>query len=218
MGRTKKKVVVEDTLDFESRVEEEIKDKEELKNSKDVLKRDKSEDRKNKRLEQQRKRDKFRKNNVEIQIMCNLTNSTYIYVNPKTGYECKLEHFGQTDFILFEDLFTMARFSRSHLENYWIIITEVLDDELTLEDLIEVLGIQDIYKNEEMMYEDNLDYILKETDLNEFTNIIDNVNENYRNVIMNRAIGLYNASKFNDISRLRILIKDEEALADILEI
>ena len=220
MARPRKKIV-EENLDFESRIEKETKVQGEAKkeNAESLRKED---ERKRKMLARKEKirliRDKFKKNNTEIQIMCNLTNCSYIYKDPKSGNEYKMDKFGQTDFITFNDLYTMARLSRAHLEKYWIVITEVLDDEATIQDLIEVLQIEDIYTNEEMMYEDNLDYILKETDLNEFTHIVDNINENYKEAIMNRAIGLYNASKFNDISRLRILIQDEDKLADMLEL
>jgi hypothetical protein len=218
MGRPRKKLV-EENLDFEARVDEEIKNKEsEIKTSDNVLKREGKTARQNSKLRQKELRDKFRKGNIEIQVMCNLTNCNYIYIDNKSGNIYRFERFGQVDFMPFDDLYTMSRFSRKHLEKYWIIITEVLDDELTIEDLIQVLGIQDVYSNEEMMYDDNLDYILKETDLSEFENIIANVNENYKKAIENRAIGLYNAKKFNDISRLRVLIGDEDKLADILEI
>lgn len=218
MARPKKTITIDENLDFEARVEETNNKIIETKVSTDVLTRDNKEVRQNNKLKQKDIRDKFRKSNIEIQIMCNLTNYNYIYEDNKSGNIYKFDKFGQTDFISFDDLYTMSRFSRTHLEKYWIIITEVLDEELTIEDLIEVLQIQDIYSNEEMMYEDNLDYILTDTDLSEFENIIDNINENYKKAIENRAIGLYNAKKFNDISRLRVLIKDEDKLADILEI
>ncbi len=221
MARPRKKVV-EENLDFESRIEKETKTQDKIKSEKVESFRKEEDERKRERLARKEKirqlRDKFKKNNTEIQIMCNLTNCSYIYKDPKSGNEYKMDKFGQTDFITFNDLYTMARLNRTHLEKYWIVIIEVLDDEATIQDLIEVLQIEDIYTNEEMMYEDNLDYILKETDLNEFTHIVDNINENYKQAIMNRAIGLYNASKFNDISRLRILIKDEDELADMLEL
>ena len=173
------------------------------------------------RLENQRRREvreKIKKD-TEIVIMNNCSNGSFFYRCPVKGIPIEFDKFGQETYITYEDLSVMQRQRRGILEKYWIIPVDVSSDEVTIEEVLETLGLDRLY-TADMFYSDNLDYILLETKSHEFNNMIHDSNVKYAEMLAERAIVLYRVGKFTDVNRMKILaekIGNKELFADLLE-
>lgn len=158
-----------------------------------------------KRKEQREKRKLFN-DNLEILLFCNAGNTEVIFKTESQGHtNTYVMTFGDTQWVTFNELRQIK--NTSMLKNYILKPIDINIDELTLEDVLQELGIQDLYEDEEMLYEDNLNYILNGLDYNKFKLYVDSVNPRYLNRIVDLAIEQAKKGGFSDANKRMYLEK-----------
>jgi hypothetical protein len=136
-------------------------------------------------------------------VYCNAGNTTVIYDCNKTGMSYTFKY-GDMEYLTFEELKSMKSEASGLLENYILIPIDVNSDDYTIEDILRVLRIDDLY-TEEMLIDGNIDYILNNSKINVFKSIIDNSSKQYLRMILDRALELAKTEKLNDLSKMSYL-------------
>ena len=158
-----------------------------------------------KRKEQREKRKLFN-DDLEILLFCNAGNTEVIFKTESQGHtNTYVMTFGDTQWVTFNELRQIK--NTSMLKNYILKPIDINIDELILEDVLQELGIQDLYEDEEMLYEDNLNYILNGLDYNKFKLYVDSVNPRYLNRIVDLAIEQAKKGGFSDANKRMYLEK-----------
>ena len=174
-----------------------------------------------------REKKKLFTDDLEISMFCNVGNSECVYQDKKNNVY-KTMRFGDTEYFTFKELKEMRTRQGGFLTKYILIPYDVYSDDLTIEDVVEELGIAKLYEDD-MLYAESIDELLLEVDYNTFTRTIDNLiacksnktekgKVNYFNRILDRAIELAGEGEFNDIRRqvyLREIIGKSEPEDDI---
>lgn len=143
------------------------------------------------------------KNDLPILVYCNAGNTTVIFDCPKTGMNYKFKY-GDMEYLTFEELKSMKSEAVGLLENYILIPIDVNSEEYTLNDVLRILRIEDLY-TEEMLIDGNIDYILNNTKLNVFKSIVNECSKRYLRMILDRALELAKTEQLNDLSKMSYL-------------
>jgi hypothetical protein len=143
------------------------------------------------------------KNDLPILVYCNAGNTTVVYDCPKTGMSYKFKY-GDMEYLTFEELKSMKSEASGLLENYILIPIDVNSEEYTIDDVLRILRIDDLY-TEEMLIDGNIDYILNNTKLNVFKSIVNDCSKNYLRMILDRALELAKTEQLNDLSKMSYL-------------
>lgn len=174
------------------------------------------------RAERQRKvevRNRIKKENVEVVMMNTITTGQVYYKCPRTGTTYEFNEFGDTDYFDYEVLSQMKNEHPKMLTDYVLVPVSVMHEDITLEEVLEVLGLDKIY-DEDMLYEDNLDTILNMNEKS-LERILDrNHNEKYLNRLAERAIAKFKIDKIDE-EKLAIIMdyvpNGESLLVDVTE-
>ena len=216
MGRKRQEA---DYVEVKEEIKVETVAKEEVKKVEEKVVDERLEKRRQENKRRREVREKIKKD-TEIIIMNNCSNGSFFYRCPVTKMPVEFDEFGQETDITFEMLDIMQRQKRGILEKYWIIPIDVNSDEVTIEEVLEVLGIQRLY-TEDMFYSDNLDYILLDTKLDKFESMIEGINVKYAEMLAERAVSLANQNRFSNISKMKVLankVGNKELFANIIEL
>lgn len=157
-----------------------------------------------------------KRKSLEVEIM-NLSTGEVFYECPKTRYKFNLNKVGAKESVELDILTTLVNRSRGFFENHLITIVDFEDDEFTVEDLLEYLGLKDIYNGIENTDIDYINEIL-EKDVYDFEKFIDTLASPVLiERIAERAILLYSKGKFDSHTKRRILSK-KLGLEDIFDV
>lgn len=152
---------------------------------------------------------------LTVEVVANVGN--FIYQCPSTGILYKIENYGDTELLPYDVFKTMCNRSRKILEKYWIIPIAVYgDDEITLEEVMEVLKIDGIYE-EDMFIENNIDDILLGYSAKEISQFLKEYNKNYKDLIIERAVKLAEEGKLSDNTKRLVLKKENKDLEEVFE-
>lgn len=150
---------------------------------------------------------------LTVEIIANVGN--FIYECPSTGILYELNNYGDTELLPYEVFKMMCNRHRKILERYWIIPVGVYgDEEVSLKDVMEVLKIDNIYE-EDMFIENNIDDILLGYGAKEIAQFLREYNENYKELIIERAVELAKEGKLNDNTKRLVLKKENEDLEEV---
>lgn len=143
---------------------------------------------------------------VEVEIM-SLTDSDIVYECPKTNYRFVLDSIGQKETLELDLLFVMANKYRGFFTKHLITITDFDDDDYTIEDLLDYLGLTDIYDGIENTDGDYIKDIL-ELDNYDFEKLINTKGtvELYMR-LAERMVYLFDKGKFNDYTKSDIIAR-----------
>ena len=172
------------------------------------------------KLERQRQRElrKSISDDTQIMFFCADGNAEVTYECPNT-HEKWVMRYGDTDWMTFSQLKTMKQMHKGMLENYLFIPIDVDDDRFTIDDVFKILGIENLY-NDEMLFEDNIDYILNNLDYKTFTLVLNDFNTKYVKKIIDRSIELAVKNEFNDANKrayIESLVGQEEMYMDAIK-
>lgn len=200
MPRVKKSIEngIDETKKEKRSLEEIMAEKEEvLNNSMSELEKRRSERRKQSELF------KSISNDLPILMYCNAGNTTVVFDCPKTGMSYKFKY-GDMEYLTFEELKSMKSEASGLLENYILIPIDVNSDDYTIDDVLKILRIEDLY-TEEMLIDGNIDYVLNNTKLNVFKSIVQDSSKRYLRMILDRALELAKTEQLNDLSKMSYL-------------
>lgn len=156
------------------------------------------------------------KKSLEVDIM-SLSTGEIFYECPKTRYKFNLNKLGSKESIELDTLTTLVNRSRGFFENHLITIVDFEDDEYTVDDLIEYLGIRDVYDKIENTDTDYIAEILNK-DNYDFEKFISTCsNQMIIKRLAERAIYLYSRNEF-DSHKKRIILSKAMGMDDIFDV
>lgn len=150
---------------------------------------------------------------VEVVIVSNTLNSFY-YENPRMAQVVDLQHINDEEYVTVGDLRTILNTSRSVLEGFSILITEVLSDKYTLEDVITFLGLDEKYeeyysltgkKQGSPAEVKDIKEFLMNAPINAFEKTMENIGDKLRSKVIETAITLFKLKEFGDYNKMRII-------------
>ena len=147
-----------------------------------------------------------KKKSLEVEIM-SLTNSTIVYECPKTGYKFTLNGVGATESIELDLLTTMANRYKGFFRDHLLTIVDFEDDDFTIEEVMEYLGILSFYEQVENKDMDYINVILNDMDNYEFEKLITTCSPSLVTRVGERAIELYKRGKFDSHTKPKLIGK-----------
>lgn len=160
-----------------------------------------------------------KRKSMEVDII-NLSTGEIFYECPKTRYKFTLSKLGSKESIELDVLTTLANRNRGFFESHLITIVDFEDEDFTAEDIVEYLGLKDIYTGIENT---DVDYIgdilnLDNYDFEKF--IKTESNRLLTERIAERAIFMYMRGKFDSHTKRRILSKalGQEDIFDVADV
>lgn len=149
-----------------------------------------------------------RKKRVQIDrqtevVFMNNTNGRLFYKCPKTHFVFNMNQHGDTDYITVEQLLIMNNTSQKMLKELWILLVDTADEDVSLDDVLRYLGIDNLYKDE-INPEDIDNFILKSKD-DGFATTLKKMNKILSQKVVERSVALYREGKFDSISKVRVI-------------
>ena len=145
--------------------------------------------------------------NIEVGFKNN-TNGGLTYVDPKNGYVYRLGEFGDEDFMTFDEVLTMKNSSKKFFSEYWVILTEVPEGEYTVDELIDALGLSNLYAGENKIVRD-LDGFIKGS-FDNFKKTLPKVDSKIQELVIKRVQHLYKRHEIKNIDLVQYLIEFTE--------
>ena len=120
------------------------------------------------------------------------------------GFELELSSYLDSDVVEIEELRKMHVKKKAFFNNYWILITEVIcdDEDVTLEDVYEYIGISKLYKEVKNPNDDFFEELLLKVSFNEFKQVISKLNKELVVQLFVRATELYKERRLSDTFKL----------------
>ena len=160
-----------------------------------------------------------KRKSLEVDIM-SLTTGEIFYECPKTRYKFNLSQVGARESIELDMLTTLANRNRGFFENHLITIVDFEDEDFTVDDIVEYLGLKDIYTE------------IENTDVDYISEILQLDNYDFEKFIKTKAdlpliervaermIHLYSKGKFDSHTKRRIVSKelDLEDIFDVIDV
>ena len=141
-------------------------------------------------------RRKLKNSNIDVEIM-NIAGGEVFYRCPKTHVEVSLQSVGDTETVDLDLLMTMKNRHKGFFSKYVIGIVDVYDDEITIEDVVNYLGIGELYKDIENLDANYIEDLILDTDSLEFADIIGKLNIGLVQRIAERALVLFKTGQFD---------------------
>lgn len=140
---------------------------------------------------------------LEVVIMNN-TNSKIFYRCPKTSSIIEMQEFGDTETLTIEQLNAMKNSHKAMLEKFWIVLVDVMDEEISLEEVLEYLRIKKLY-NGFIFSADALDELIKDSTYEEFQCEIKKMKNSLVLIIAQRMKVLNKEGEFGDSYKMNFL-------------
>jgi hypothetical protein len=137
---------------------------------------------------------------MEVAIMNN-THGGFIYVCPKTQNRYEMTGYGDIDYITVGELLTMKNSHKPILEKFWILLIDVITDEVELEDVLKYLGLDRIY--DDVLKPENIDEFIIKSKSEDFNKAIKTMNKNISERVIERSIMLFREGNFNDFTKIQ---------------
>ena len=106
---------------------------------------------------------------------------------------------------------SMKSSARDFFAKYWIIIEDVYvpncDEDITVEDVYEFLGLSKIYENIKDVDCDYFENVLKNDSFEEFERRINKMDKKLLTQLINRAVDLYRSKDFADSFKIDLMEK-----------
>ena len=136
------------------------------------------------------------KDDIEIEIL-NISYMQCCYGTPRDGIIFDIMS-GESTRILLSDAVEMANKSPKFFKDYLLIITDVYDDNYTLEDILLYLGLDTLYKDIENHNEDFIEQLIVDSTDDEFKDKLSTMDKKF---IQNIACRMIIMSSDYEISR-----------------
>lgn len=136
------------------------------------------------------------------------------------GFELELSSYLDSDVVEIEELRKMHVKKKAFFNNYWILITEVVcdDEDVTLEDVYEYIGISRLYKDVKNPNEEFFEDLLLKVPFSEFKQVITKLNKELIVQLFVRATELYKERKLSDsfkLNEIELLVNRPDCFKDV---
>lgn len=145
--------------------------------------------------------------NIEVCIMNN-KNTNFFFKHPRLPKVIDLFGWGATDYMTIDELRTMHGVARKVFDNFEVIITDVLSDEYTLEDILVYLGLDRKYKeilDENLLDLYGLDDLILNTHEDDFEDLLNKLDKKLLARIVERSIILFKKKDLKEYGKMELL-------------
>lgn len=181
----------------------------------------------NERQRPQRRRRVTVDRDVEVVIVSNTTNRFY-YENPRMNMVIDLHHIGDEEYVTVGDLRTILNSNRKILESFEILITEVVDEQYTVEDVLIFLGLDRKYREYFSLVRKDMNSMAEVTDiknflikapLHVFEDQMAKMDDKLRGKVIEMSVKLFKLKQFSDYNKMQIVSEyvNEELFDDAKE-
>ena len=139
---------------------------------------------------------------IEVEFI-NYTNGILVYEDKNTGKSYYLGEFGDSDYITVGELRQIKSRHKAMLSNFYMLLTDVLDEDIELKDVLKKLGIEKLYENALSIEE--IDNLLNKRSAEQFEKVFDKLDKNFKGRVIERALHLFNEGEFSDMYRITIM-------------
>lgn len=156
------------------------------------------------------------KNDIEVEIL-NLSTGRVCYIGKDGDFIFDLNKYGEKESVELEDIYKVASKNKGFFEKHYITIVDVDNDDYTVDDILEYIGVKSVYSKIENYDTDYIEEILLEMDDYDFEKAI-SVNDIYLvERLADRAKSLYKEGRFDSMNRAKI-IADRLKIDDLFEL
>jgi len=152
--------------------------------------------------------------NTEVVIVSN-TIGRFYYSNPRMTTIIDLNKIGDEEYITVGDLRTILNSSRKIIEGFQILITEVVDSEYTLEDVLLFLGLDRKYEEYFSLNKKfnqsgvatagDIKEFITNTSASAFEKVMQNIDPKLRARIIEASVALFKLKEFGDYNKMQII-------------
>lgn len=135
----------------------------------------------------------------------NFTSNGFFYIDPKTTNRYDLQEYGDKNYITIGELFSMKNKERDNLEKFYIILEEVMSDEVSLDDVLGYLNIKDRYDKVRDYFD--VEKVLNEKSIEELANMFNTLPNDFMVALVSISHLLYRQGKFNDYKKMEWIRK-----------
>lgn len=114
------------------------------------------------------------------------------------------DNYGEREFLSLADVYEIATKYTNFFAKHQIVIVDLDTDEYTIDDIIEFLGLNELYDEIENYDTDYVSQILKLKYV-EFEEVVKNASEDLIRILASRAVELYNNNKFDSKKKETLL-------------
>ena len=144
------------------------------------------------------------KHDIDVEIV-SLSTGRVSYTNREGDVIFDLNNFGDKDIVDLGEIYRLASKHKNYFERHYIAIVDVYHDDYDLEDILEFLGITELYSNIENYDENYIHEILMNMDNYDFEKTVSVNNRYLADRLADRAKFLYRKDKFYDMSKAKVL-------------
>ncbi|HFK1434973.1 TPA: hypothetical protein ACGXNJ_005127 [Bacillus cereus] len=154
-----------------------------------------------------------RRVNVDRDTMCVIVNNSFgqfFYENPRMTEQISMERHGDETEVSVNDLRAMVNSGRKNLEGFSIIITEVLDPEYTLEDVLGYLGLTKVYDELYALSNgdsdpDTIKNFIQRTSAKKFKEVMESMSPKLRAKVIETSVKLFKLDEFGDYTKMKVI-------------
>ncbi|EPC8410973.1 hypothetical protein CN553_12430 [Bacillus cereus] len=154
-----------------------------------------------------------RRVNVDRDTMCIVKNNSFgqfFYDNSRMTERIDMEKHGDETEVSVSDLRAMVNSGRKNLEGFSIIITEVLDPEYTLEDVLGYLGLTKIYDELYALSNGDADpdaikNFIQRTSAKKFKEVMESMSPKLRAKVIETSVKLFKLDEFGDYTKMKVI-------------
>ncbi|HDR7066856.1 TPA: hypothetical protein QCW42_003962 [Bacillus cereus] len=154
-----------------------------------------------------------RRVNVDRDTMCIVVNNSFgqfFYENARMTERIDMEKHGDETEVSVGDLRALVNSGRKNLEGFSIIITEVLDPEYTLEDVLGYLGLTKVYDELYALSNGDADpdaikNFIQRTSAKKFKEVMESMSPKLRAKVIETSVKLFKLDEFGDYTKMKVI-------------
>lgn len=146
---------------------------------------------------------------LEILIANNVRGS-FFYKSRNEDLILDMDEFGDEEYVTFGDLKKMMAQNRAILEKLKLVVVGVIDDEITVEDVVEALRLKDTYNELKSVLkgdftENGIEDFIEDCTLEDLGKILNSKKTKLSSSIIETSIVMYRNGKLTDYNKMKLI-------------
>lgn len=161
-----------------------------------------------------RKELRSKKNEIEVELL-NINSGGTSCRDRNGRLLFDFDSYGEREFLTLADVYEVATKYKNYFSKHQIVIVDIDTDDYSIEEIIEFLGLNELYDEIENFDTDYISLILKLKN-EQFEKMMENANEDLVKSVANRAVELFRNGKF-DSRRKEFLLAEKLGVEFLFE-
>lgn len=164
---------------------------------------------------------------TELVVVSNVPHR-FFYENPRLSIVIDLQNIGDQEYLTVGDIRTIMNSNRKIIEGFSLLITDVLDNQYTLEDVLVFLGLDKKYDDYYSLTKKRIGDVVSVSDIkefllnspvNSFEKTMEKIDDKLRARVIEQAVVLFKLKEFGDYNKMRVIegYVHDELFADAQE-